>query len=634
MATWLLAVSVMLAIPHTLAHAATSDSSLGVRLNITMRELLQSEPPETTIVDTLGVSVAFEHETTLRIGSTVIYITAQPAARADGPPSVHLTYSLFVTGPIPEQRTDAALVEYGTPLVVDGLRGKGKSVYRVLIVPHPASAPAGALLNSDSARQEAIPSLYHLFHVNSRSRAAFHFLELSKSLDIEFGSIRDSFGITEPGRIDYRFFEGPCSDMPFDPRYDFAVDPSRNRVVARYDREYSGVDAEASALLTLYRSWGYAPDFLALGAAACLAPADFEVINDRDSGHAIPLDSLAQTFVFKRQPFPASLHHAASFIRWLISSRGIAKFHDAYSRATDLSLERALWSVYGKTLKELETEWLAYLKKRRFSPAELYRWAMRAAGYHRYHEHYNLLLHAITGADSIPADIYEKMGRAAGQLGRWPETVKYFLASFKLRPNDPAAVSLLAEALWANGQSSDAEYHLKRLLSLDSTTARAYLLLGDIQKLKQRADSAAALWRRGLAVPDPGPVAVDLLIRLGDYERRRLPDSSRMHLQRAMAHADRFLATSREDILSLVRYGEALLATDSSDQALAYFRFAAYANDSPREAGRIYVGMGQCHDLAGRRQEAVETYRSVFQMPSAYFDVETAQYYINHIYKH
>jgi tetratricopeptide (TPR) repeat protein len=633
-AACLATLAVMIAVWHVPGSAAVADSAGGVRLNLTMREILQSDPPETTIVDTLGVSLAFERETTLRIGNAVLYITARPVGGPDGPSAVRLMYALFVTGPVPDQRTDAVLIEYGAPLVVDEIRGKGKSLYRLLIVPHPAPAPAGEFMPADSIRENIIPSTYYLFHLNPRSRAMSHFRELSGALQSEFENARDEFGITEPGRADYYIFEGPCADVPLDPRFDFAVDPSRNRIVARYDREYSGVEGQASLLLMLYRSWGYAPEFLALGAAGYLTSADFDVMNDRDGGRVIPLDSLAQTFTFKRQPFPASLHHAASFVHWLISSRGMAAFHDAYSRATDLSLERALWSVYGKTLKELETEWLAYLKQRRFSPAELYRWAGRAAAYHRYTEYYDLLRRVAAGGDSIPTGINLELGLAAGQLGRWSDAVTYLAASFKMRPNDPNSISLLAEALWANGQVRDAEYHLRQLAAIDSTDARACLLLGDIQQLQRRNDSAAALWRRGLAVPDPGPVAVDLLLRLGNYERRRSPDSSRAHLMRAKMLADRLLVSSGADPLSLIRCGEALLAADSTDMALSYLHLASSVADSPQETGRICIAVGQCHDLARRRQEAVRAYEYVFRIPSAYYDSEMAKYYINHIFKH
>jgi tetratricopeptide (TPR) repeat protein len=202
-----------------------------------------------------------------------------------------------------------------------------------------------------------------------------------------------------------------------------------------------------------------------------------------------------------------------------------------------------------------------------------------------------------------------------------------------MTPNEPRAISLLAEALWANGQVPDAEYNLRRLVSIDSANASAYLLLGDIQQLQRRSDSAAAFWSKGLTDPKPGPIAIDLLIRLGNRERHRSPDSSRAHLARARNYADRLLLSSRAQSMTMIRYGEALMATDSTELALSYFRFAAYVADSPQELGRIYLGIGQCQDLARRRQEAIKAYEYVFKIPATYYDSETAKYYVNHVYK-
>ena len=147
-------------------------------------------------------------------------------------------------------------------------------------------------------------------------------------------------------------------------------------------------------MVGLYRWWGYAPDLLVVGLAGLLTFADHDVLSDRKAGHAIPLDSLVRTLDFKRHDPDVASHHAASFVRWLVRSHGIASFHDLYDRATDLSLRRAFWSVYGKTLAELEQDWLAHLNKRTFTAKELFDAAMRAKYYQRYGECLALLQQA------------------------------------------------------------------------------------------------------------------------------------------------------------------------------------------------------------------------------------------------
>lgn len=613
------------------AHGAVVDSIDGIRLNITMREILQSDPPETTIVDTLGARLAFGQETTLRVGNSVIYVTARSADSA----RCKIEYGLFAPGPIPYQQTGAATIEYGVPLFIDGIRGKGKSVYRVLLVPHPARFPLlGISLPGDSSDWDVVTSVYYLFHVAPQSLAAFRFPGLQSILDHDYESAKDIFGFRPTDRPHYYFVEGLCADVPLDPRFDFAVDPSRDRIVARYDHAYTGVDAQAMLLLKLYRWWGYAPELLAIGASAYPSFSDFEVINDRDSGRAIALDSLAQTLWFKRQPFPASMHHAASFVRWLINTHDRNMFHDLYAKATDLSLPRAFWSVYGKTLKELEADWLAYLKTRRFAPGEFYLQAERAAAYRRYAEYYDLLLRAVRGDSDVVPRAYRELGLAAAQLGRWSESVDHFVQFLRRGPDDPPAINLLAEALWARGMTSDAEHHMKRLMAIDTTDARPYLLLGDMQQRQLRSDSATSLWRQGLRRAQPGPVALELYLRLGEGERFRHPDTAAAYFHRALAIARRLLEARGGEPLTIIRAGESYLQLDSIDIALEHFSLAADVCDSPQELGRIYLDVGRAHDLAHRRKDAVRAYELVFKLPATYNDHETARYYINHIYRH
>jgi tetratricopeptide (TPR) repeat protein len=629
------AAALMLGVAVLCAAAGQADEGgvPGLRITLMLREVAATEPPESAIVDSVTALIPYDREVAMRIGNISVYLTAEPASES----TVRLQYGLFSTGPVPDQHVDEVYVEYDIPVIVDYIKGKGKSHYRVNIVPRLSDQRLHRIaLPTEENPWHLIPSAYYHFHVPPQSRAMYHFPELRNALEFEYEAVRDSFGFDLPGKMHYYFVDGECADVVLDPRFDFGVDPSRNRIVARYDRQFTGVDVQAALLLGLYRWWGYAPEFLALGASGYASLADYDVLKDRASGDAIPLDSLVQTLAFKRQPFPASYHHAASFVRWLIAEYGHDSFRELYGKSTDESIERAFWSVYDKTIGELEEDWLAYLKHREFSAKELYDHAQRAAAYHLYDRHYELLLRAAKTPGAPATQISRELGLAAGQLGLWDDAVQHLRRYADENPGDASALSLLSEAQWAQGDTNACNYTLLRQAELAPDDPRPYVLLGDLQQAWRRGDSAAALWRLGLKKSGgEGPIALELLLRLGRFERRhRHPDSATALFAAGMTQVTRLLSQPTPSSMAVIRVGETLMELDSIATALPYLQLAAYITDAPQELGRALLDLGRCHDLAGRRDEAVETYQLLFEIPATQYDRSAAHRLINHLYTH
>ncbi len=602
-------------------------------LEVLLRETVHAEPEESEIVDSTSALVAFDLETMLRVGNQVLYVTVTPVD--DG--RVRLHYSLFVTGPIPDQRSDRNTVDYGTPLILDDIKGKGKSTYRLLITPTPSdTVPDGITLPSEGGEWTVTPSAYYQFRMSRRSLAQFHFAELRNALEYEYEAVKDSLDLDVPGKVDYFFVDGPSRDVPLDPRFDYQVDPSRNRIVARHDPQYTGVEVTATLLLKVYRWWGYAPELLAVGVSGYTTFADYHVLQDRGNGQRISLSQLTHSINFKRQPYPASFHHAASFVQWLIRTHGVPAFRELYGKATDLALERALFSVYGQTLAEMEDEWLENLGRREFRPGEYYDYAKRAAAYHRYGDHYDLLQLAEDGHHDPPIYIYRSLTLAAAQLGQWDSAVDYAYQLAERQPTETDVLSLLAEIQWAAGDLSGAQYHLLRITEMAPGDARPYITLGDIQEDQRRTDSARVLWETGLSKTEGrDPSALELLLRLGRWQRaHRNPDSARVLFNQALALAQGLVPKTPSGARPFTRLGEALMEVDSLSQALAYLETAAFVADAPQEMGRALINLGRCHDLAGRRESAITAYEAVFQIPATYYHQKLAHHYVNAIYSH
>ncbi|GAB4326279.1 MAG: hypothetical protein Kow0074_20660 [Candidatus Zixiibacteriota bacterium] len=604
-----------------------------VRFEMLLRETIHADPEESEIVDSTSVLATFGLETTLRVGNQMMYVIASPVDEN----RIELDYALFVTGPISDQRGDQTILEYGTPLILDDIKGKGKSSYRVLLTATPSdTVPKGVALPEGGGDWVVTPSVYYYFHMSPRALAQFHFPELRNALEYEFEAVKDSLNLDAPGKTDYFFIDGPSLDVPFDPRFDYQVDPSRDRILARHDPQYTGVEVTATLLLKVYRWWGYAPELLAIGISGYTTFADYHVLQDWAAGTRIPLSNLARSIDFKRQDYPASFHHAASFVKWLIREHGVASFRELYGKATDLSLERALFSVYQKTLAELESDWRGYLNRREFDPGEYYDYAKRAAAYHQYQEHYDLLQLAAAGHHDPPAFIYRGLTLAAAQLGEWDAAVDHAYHLAEYNPTDTDALSLLAEVQWAAGDVDGAQYHLLRVTERDSADARPYITLGDIQMDRLRTDSARVLWEIGLSKTDGlDPAALELLLRLGRYQRtHRNPDSARVLFNHALALAQRLVPKVPSGARPLTRLGESLMEADSLKEGLAFLETAAFVADAPQELGRALINLGRCHDLAGRRESAVAAYEAVFQIPATYHHRKLARQYLNKIYSH
>ena len=599
----------------------------GTRLLISVTEQLDADPPESQRIDSLDVVIPLGREATLHAANFTLYITATEA----GSEAVSLRYGLYRFGPNPTPLFEDVHVEYGVPLLIDHVSGKGKSTYRVSIVPSRVEfVPSRSLSPNDTTGWRVAPATYHEFFATQFSLAVFHADRLRPILENEYNTLRDTFNLTAHGKVSYYFIDGVCDEFPFDDATGLSVDPSRNRVVSRYDADVSTVNVQGSMLVGLYRWWGYAPALLALGASAYADLSDHEILGDWAAGRRIALDSIATTIGFKRRDPTAALHHAASFVRWLIATHGRGQFRDLYDRATDLSVHRAVWSVYGKTLGELETDWAQYLNARTFSSEELYNEAIRDRYYHRLERSLRLLEEAVTVAPLPEPTVRRDLGYAYGHIGAWEKSSSAFYWLYKRFPQELSYYTLLGEAYWAQGDWVNAALAFNALVEQDSINGLAFLRLGDIQYDRRRVDSAVTLWQRGLVSRTAPRTHADLLLRIG----RSLRDDPKTYLARpyfveALTIVNQQLETNFGDPGIWAQAAEALMELDSLDVAFQHLEAAAYIADAVVDRAHIARLIGQCHDRRGERALAIEAYDQVFAMPSPYAEQVAARDLIN-----
>ena len=613
--------------------ASTAHAANGINLEVIVHEILDADPPESAVVDSVSYPILYDRTTTLRAGNFVVDVTAHPGADE----SVELTCALFVAGPVPFNRSEEATVAAGSGLVFDGIRGKGKSSYRALFVPHPIDFEADTLAaTDDSANWEIVSSEHAQYFVPRGVLPSLQFLPVRSVLDYTLDLTMDSLGLNPAGRALVYLTPKDLGGWVIDSELGVGIDAARYRVIAYHTPLAPRIRPRDLILAAVYRDWGYAPALLASGVAGYTEFADFDVVTDRNANRIIPLDSLVRTVDYSRHDRDVARHHAESFVTWLIVSYGIPNFRNLYDRATDLSLRRALWSVYGKTLAELEKEWLGYLKTRRFNREEFQFYASREMAFRNFESHLNLLQRAAE-AVSPPTDVVLRdIGVAQGQLGRWQDATASFKRLVSEYPDNIDGRLLLAEAQRASGDDIGAWRTYLEILRSHPTDAQAHLRMGDIQWETRRVDSAAALWRKALANSQGRYTTAELCLRLGHYfsERRSGKDSSQAYFGRARNTVAQSLSDNPTLAPGWIITAESMLAQDSAVGALEYLAVAELVTDAPIDVGRISLLRGQCCDRLGRRQEAVTAYEAVLSDDAEAPIKRLAQKYINRPYGH
>lgn len=622
-AMMLLLIAGAIPICASAAHAAN-----GVMLDVVVHEVVASDPPETGVVDSISYPVYFDRKTTLRAGNFVADVTAR---RGDGE-SVHLSASLFVSGQLPGNFSDEANVLPGAALIIDNIRGKGKSTYRARLVPRLTELPPDtALFFADSLAWETIYSLRANYHLPKQVFPPMQFLPIRGALDFEFESLLDTLDIQPSDRLQVYLTPAGVMDWPSEPGSAHAIDQSRYRMITSHAPFSPVIRVQPLAIAAFLRHWGYAPQLLMTGLASYADFGDYDVTKDRDAGRVIPLDSLARTADYRCHDRAAADHHAASFVAWLLNTYGIPHFKTLYERATDLSIHRAIWSVYGKTLAELEKDWGAYLKTRTFHRDEFEYYAQRAEVYRDYATELELYQKAADAVNPPTPEILSRIGLVLGQMGRWEEAANAFARLRAEYPDDPNGRWLEAEARRAMGDEITASRLYTEMCAVNPSDPQPYLRLGDIQWEARRVDSAAYLWRHGISLGTARRAGGELRLRMGWYfsERRKGQDSARVYFADARYTVEQLIQANPLDPAALTIAAEAMLGLDSIETALRYLRAAALASNAPVDLGRIHRLRGQCYDKMGRRSEAISEYEAVLACGAEAPQVRLARKYLN-----
>jgi len=163
----------------------------------------------------------------------------------------------------------------------------------------------------------------------------------------------------------------PVRSVIWDKRFHVMVDPTRSSVFMIYTTSFNSADPVAMIQAGIYRHYGYAPPFLAEGMAGYLSFPAYDAKQLKKNKKLAPLDSLLGTYYYVNADPHTTDISAASFCKYLIDQYKVDQFLVWYRKADDLNARQTLSETFGKSVSELESDWLDYLDTLTFQRASL-----------------------------------------------------------------------------------------------------------------------------------------------------------------------------------------------------------------------------------------------------------------------
>lgn len=366
-------------------------------------------------------------------------------------------------------------VEYSLPARLDGIKGKGGVEYSLSIMPlvyHEVDTSGCGVNHRDKEAFKSSPSGYMDLYYAEQTFGDFYWTVVKGIFEDRYRFFKGINNYNLPGK--YLIYLCPCPlySVIWDDRFGMMVDPTRNTVFAVYTKDFNSADPFLVLQASVFKNYGYAPPFLSEGLAGFLSLAEFEMKKIVAQNRNVPLDSLLDTYAYLSLDPAIADRTTASLAKYLINQYQADKYLTMYKKAHDLNLRQVMTEVYGKSIAEIEAEWLSYLDTVSITRQDLLQQADIAEAMFDYSlmKDYSLelLKSSITQGDTL--SILPGLVRASFSLGNYYDAVEYQSVLAEIQSDYSANWLALAAYQMMNGMYDDAVGSLGRARALDSTS--------------------------------------------------------------------------------------------------------------------------------------------------------------------
>lgn len=366
-------------------------------------------------------------------------------------------------------------VEYSLPARLDGIMGKPGVEYSLSIQPlvqREVDTTGCGINHREKGAFKFSPSGYMDIYYAERTFGEFYWTLIKGIFEDRYRFFRAMNNFNLPGK--YLIYLCPCPlySVIWDDRFGMMVDPTRNTVFAVYNKDFNSADPFLVLQASVFKNYGYAPAFLSEGLAGFLSLAEYQMKQIVARNQNVPLDSLLDTHAYLSLEPVIADRSAASLAKYLINQYNSDMYLTMYSKANDLNLREVMTDVYGKSIDELEGEWLEYIDTVSISRRDLSQQADIAEAMFDYSrmKEYSLKLLEISLTRDDTLAVLPGLVRASFSSGNYYESTEYQSILTSFQPDYFGNWLALSAYQMMNGMYDESAASLARARALDSTT--------------------------------------------------------------------------------------------------------------------------------------------------------------------
>lgn len=532
-------------------------------------------------------------------------------------------------------------VEYGLPARIDDIPVKDSANYSLVVRPL-------ALLDIDPKGCEYAhynhddfsfdPTAYTDLYFVENTYGDYYWNSVKAVLEDRYRLFREINKFNLPGK--YSVFLCPCPiySVIWDTRFGMMIDPTRRNAFAIFNRDFNSVDPFLVLQLSLLHHYGYAPLFLTEGFANYLSFANYDMKKIIAAGKNQPVAPLLKTLTYYQAEPVLADRTAASFVRFLINQYKIDAFLEMYRKADDLNLRAVMEETYGKTVPELEKEWLFYVDTVTITPQQLNFYGDQAELMFNYRDmlaYYTELAKTVTAPeDSVTA--LGKLVRACFFTGDYYRATEI---QEKLTARGSAsAIDWMALGTYQmmNGYYDSAYANLSRAYAMDTLDNIIRFNLGLNSLLRGDSARARDLFLSVIDSPVDGSAQAESRVMLGNIFLHSQDKNDREAAERFFTEVvnleQRILNSNSISSANHLWMGVANIGLGDYGTAYEHLHIALYLETRPLYLGMIHLWLGKLADLRNERDLARDHYGQVLSLLSADYTQKEARRYLEKPY--